>query len=69
MKKGVVIHPDELSVRWIQRAEKLGIDVIGIHPRGGKQAPESLRQLLELVKTPEYRELVDLAKSKGMEIE
>lgn len=69
MKKGVVIHPDELSVRWIQRAEKLGIDVIGIHPRGGKQAPESLSELVELVKTPEFRKLVDLAKSKGMEIE
>ena len=69
MKKGVVIHPDELSVRWIQRAEKLGIDVIGIHPWGGKRAPESLSELVELVKTPEFRSLVDLAKSKGIEIE
>ena len=30
MKKGILIHPQELSVRWIEQAVREGIDVLGL---------------------------------------
>ena len=69
MVTGLLIHPDELSKTWIDRMAENGIKVLGIHPEGGKKAVASLTELLEQVKTPEFRELLDYAKSRGLEIE
>lgn len=69
MKKGIIVHPDEFGKKHIDRAATLGIDVIGIHPIGGKDAAESLSALVELCKTDEFRALVDYAFEKGIEIE
>lgn len=69
MRKGVVIHPEELSLSWIERAEKYRIDVIGLHPVGGADTVASLHRLVEHLQTAEFRSLIDLAKSKGIAIE
>ena len=47
MKSGILIHPDELTNAWIDRMANAGIDVLGIHPVGGKNAAESLENLLQ----------------------
>ena len=69
MKKGIIVHPDEFGKKHIDRAARLGIDVIGIHPEGGKRAAESLSELVELCKTAEFRALIDYAYELGLEIE
>ena len=69
MKNGMIIHPGELSKKWIDRLADEGIDTLGIHPEGGAGAPKSLERLLELLKTPEYRALIDYARSRGLRIE
>lgn len=69
MKNGMIIHPSELSKKWIDRLADTGVDVLGIHPEGGKDAPKTLARLLELLKTPEYRALIDYARARGLEIE
>lgn len=69
MVSGLLIHPDELTKVWIDRMAKNGITVLGIHPAGGKQAVASLTDLLNKLQTPQYRELIDYAKSKGLQIE
>ena len=69
MKSNMVIHPDELSKRWIDRLADAGIEVLGIHPWGGTKATESLKNLAELVKTDGFRKLIDYAESRGLEIE
>lgn len=69
LKKGVVIHPEELSENWIRRALDTGINVIGLHPEGGLRAGGPINKMLELMKTDEFRRLVDLAESKGIKIE
>ena len=69
MKNGMIIHPGELSKKWIDRLADAGIDTLGIHPEGGAGAPKSLERLLELLKTPEYRALIDYARSRGLRIE
>lgn len=69
MKSNMVIHPDELSKRWIDRLARAGVEVLGIHPHGGKEAADSLKSLVELMKTRRFRELIDYAIDCGLEIE
>ena len=65
----MIIHPGELSKKWIDRLADAKVNTLGIHPEGGAGAPKSLERLLELLKTPEYRVLIDYARSRGLRIE
>ena len=65
----MIIHPGELSKKWIDRLAEAKVNTLGIHPEGGAGAPKSLERLLELLKTPEYRALIDYARSRGLRIE
>jgi hypothetical protein len=69
MIKNILIHPEELNKKWIDRMADGGIKILGIHPHGGGKAVESLTNLLERLETKEYRELIDYAVSRGLEIE
>lgn len=69
MKTQLIIHPQELSRKWIDRAVSLGVDVLGLHPVGGRHAHESLAALLQRLETPEFRTLLDEAAGKGLKIE
>ena len=69
MVTSLLVHPDEVSKTWIDRMADSGISVLGIHPAGGKKAVDSLTDLLQRVNTPEFRELIDYAKSRGLQIE
>ena len=69
MKSSMLIHPEELSRTWIDRLAKAGIGALGIHPRGGKNADGSLKDLLAQMKTDAFRDLIDYARSKGLEVE
>lgn len=64
----ILIHPDELSRSWIDRMTAGGIDILGIHPEGGKQAGESLSRLLRLQQEEAYRTLIDYARQQGLQI-
>ena len=50
MKSSMIIHPDELSKKWIDKLADARVTTIGIHPAGGKTAPETLRNLVEQIK-------------------
>ncbi len=69
MKSSMLIHPEELSRKWIDRLVNAGIGTIGLHPVGGKKSAESLKELLCLMKTSEFCGLIDYAKSNGLEVE
>ena len=69
MRDSMIIHPDELSKKWIDRLADAGVGVLGIHPCGGGAASESLKALIETIKSAEYRELIDYALSLGLEVE
>lgn len=68
-EKGILVHPDELTVKLIDKCQRLGIDVIGIHPTGGVDAKDSLRALTELLATSEFRTLIDYAHRCKIKIE
>ncbi len=65
----VLIHPDELDSTWIAETVRLGIPCIGLHPVGGDSAHASLAELLERLKTPEFRAILDEAAEHGIAIE
>lgn len=69
MKKGVLVHPHELSIRWIEQAVREKVDVLGLHPVGGPAAKDSCAALVQLLDDPEFIRLVDLAKARGLTIE
>ena len=69
MKTQLIIHPEELSEKWIDRAVALGVDVLGLHPVGGRHAHEYLAALLQRLETAEFRALLDTAAEKGLQIE
>lgn len=68
-KSELLVHPEELSKKHIDRMADAGIDILGLHPVGGHFADGSLRNLVERLKTQEMRELLDYAHERGLEIE
>ena len=69
MSDTLLIHPEELTKKWIDRLKRLGYDGIALHPRGGKQAPATLAEMVETLKTPGYRALLDYAADVGLTVE
>lgn len=69
MKGSMIIHPDELSESWIDKLADAGIGTVGLHPCGGDEAVGCLVNLMEQLETPEYRELIDYAHSRGLSVE
>ena len=69
MKTSMLIHPDELSKKWIDKLANAGINTLGIHPVGGREAANALKELVGLAKTTEYRSLIDYAKARGLKVE
>ncbi len=69
MKSSIIIHPEELTKKWIDRMADGGVSILGLHPRGGAEAAETLAELVKLFETAEFRELIDYACSRGLEIE
>lgn len=69
MKTKLIIHPDELNKRWIDRAYENGVSVIGIHCVGNLEAHLNLARDLNLFKSESFKKNIDYAKSKGIEIE
>ena len=69
MSRGLLIHPSELTEKWIDRLASAGIGTLGLHPEGGRDAHLSLERLLALLEMPEYRRLLDYAADRGLTIE
>ena len=47
----LIIDPQDLSKRWIDRMANNGLDILGIHSEGGKEAYKFVFELEELVAT------------------
>jgi len=65
----LLVHPDELSDAWIDRAARLGVVTLAIHPCGGAHTDRSLEDLLARCRTPAFRRLVDRAWDSGLQVE
>lgn len=64
----LLIHPEELSDRWISLAKANGIKRLSLHPWGGKRAHKTLEELLSVLESTEYRAKIDRLMDSGIEI-
>ena len=64
----LIIHPHELTDRWIELAKELKLDRLSLHPVGGKNAHETLQMLLETLKDPAFLEKIDRVRAAGIGI-
>ena len=69
MKKSLLIHPEELSEKWIARAKEVGCDILALHPVGGPVSCATAERLGELCEQAEFRALIDKAIDAGLEVE
>ena len=69
MKTSMIVHPDEVSKKWIDRLLKCGVTTLGIHPVGGPNAPKSLENLVEVCGKENFRAIIDYARDNGLNIE
>lgn len=69
LRQSLLIHPEELSIKWIDRIHSLGIGTITLHPRGGRNAYKTLEEMLQMLETEEFRAMLDYADSLGLNIE
>ena len=65
----MIVHPEELSIAWIDKLANAGVSILGIHPRGGALTSQSLKELVARTETDEYREMIDYAHRRGLEVE
>ena len=65
----IIMHTEEISRKWIDRMADAGINVRGIHSKGERCAAEHLKSLIKTMNQPNYRELLDYAVSRGLEVE
>ncbi|MBR2353346.1 MAG: DUF4838 domain-containing protein [Clostridia bacterium] len=68
-KNGLLIHPEEISEYWENLILSSGVDSVGIHPRGGSIAHETLSEFLSNLKSGVYDRFLRVMKEHGMEVE
>jgi len=64
----LIVHPRELTRYWVDLAKKMKLERVGIHPVGGMKAHESLKLLMEEMKDPFFREMVDELRGAGIRV-
>lgn len=68
-KRGILVHPEDLTDKWILCMADAGLNNLGLHPVGGRLAHESLQRAVDTHILPESRRLRALAKEKGINVE
>lgn len=64
----MIIHPHELTPRWIDLAKKLKLDRVSLHPVGGMSAHETLQNMLATLQDPAFRAKIDRLWDNGIEV-
>lgn len=68
-RRGIIIHPEDISPLWPQRLHQAGINVLGLHPVGGAGAPASLRAALANRDHPDMQRFLRALDRLGIAVE
>jgi len=68
-RRGIIVHPEDLTLDWIERMEHAGLNTLGLHPVGGMKAHESLQRAIDWHATQESRQLRAEAAKRGIFVE
>lgn len=66
---GILVHPEELTDGWIDRMHAAGLDTLGLHPVGGRNAHLSLQRAIDAHGGESSTLLRKKAQSLGMTVE
>ncbi|MBQ4089911.1 MAG: DUF4838 domain-containing protein [Clostridia bacterium] len=69
IRRGILVHPEDLTRDWITRTARAGINTLGLHPAGGRLAHETLQQAIDMHATPFMRDLRSYAADMGINVE
>ena len=64
--RGLLVHPHEWDETWLEQCLALKLNMVGLHPVGGRRADESLQALLDLHASPAFRASLDRARAAGL---
>ena len=67
--RGILVHPEELTLPWLDQMAAAGLNTLGLHPVGGKLAHESLQRAIDSHILPESRQLRREAALRGIRVE
>lgn len=68
-RRGILVHPEDLTRSWIRRMQRAELNTLGLHPVGGKLAHESLQRAIDAHGTPESIALRQTAADCGIRVE
>lgn len=68
-RRGIIVHPEDLTLGWIDRMAGARLNTLGLHPVGGQRAHESLQCAIDNHITPESRRLRAIAADRGINVE
>ena len=68
-RRGILVHPEDLTERWIDRMAEAGLNDLGLHPVGGKNAAETMEEAVRTFNLPKMKKLRSYARSKGITVE
>jgi|LSQX01.3.fsa_nt_gb hypothetical protein len=68
-KRGVLIYPAEAGPYWLELLRDSGLNLLGIHPAGGKDAALSLAGLLEFIQSRPFQSFAHNLAEAGIELE
>ena len=67
---GIIIYQSELSDYWVNLIKDTGLNFIGVHPFSEKGlCGRTVAELVEWVKTPEARRILDRLAEMGVDVE
>ena len=68
-KQGIIIHPEELTEQMLELLKNTNINVLGLHPAGGRNAARNLENFLLLMETEEFQNKLQEVRKLGILIE
>ena len=69
IRRGILVHPEDLTRDWITRTARAGINTLGLHPEGGRLAHESLQRAIDMHTAPFMRDMRAYAADCGINVE
>lgn len=68
-RRGLLVHPEEFDEELIRQMCQAGLNVLGLHPAGGKLAHESLETAIRLHAVPAIQARIDMARDRNISVE
>lgn len=67
--RGILVHPEDLTMDWLERMSAAGLNSLGLHPVGGNESHNSMLRAIDWHMLPETRAMFAEAARRGISVE